>query len=85
MVMMDIEELKKLVGKQYLAEIQGKPIVLPPEAKCITTIPVIDYSLHYLETVAGIELTLSSGDHSYITGYNVLDEQKFMWFTLRWS
>ena len=81
---MDIEELKKLVGKQYLAEIQGKPIVLPPEAKCITTIPAIDYSLHYLETVAGIELKLSPS-LNYITGYNVLNEQKFMWFTLKWS
>lgn len=81
---MELEELKILVGKQYLAEIQGKPIVLPPEAKSITTIPAIDYSLHYLEITAGIELKLSQ-DFTYITGYTILDEQKFMWFKLKWS
>lgn len=53
----------------------------PPEARVITGVHLTDARLHYLQQESGIELKVSD---TY-AGYDVVDEQKFAWFLLRWS
>lgn len=81
--MMEIEQLKKLITKQYLAEIKDK-FELPPDAEIVTGNPIVDKSLHYLKTVSGIKLKLTP-DGQQIEAYSIINPEKFMWFTLKWS
>jgi hypothetical protein len=82
--MIGVNQLKAMIRKQWMAEFAGKPCVLPPEAKFITGRPKNDFHLHYLETVAGIQVKLSD-DFKSMEGFYILDQAKFMWFTMRWS
>ena len=82
--MIGVNQLKAMIRKQWMAEFHGKPVVLPGEAKVITGRPKNDFHLHYLETVAGIQVKLSD-DFKSMEGFWILDQAKFMWFTMRWS
>ena len=82
--MIGVNQLKAIIRKQWTAEFHGKPVVLPPEAKFITGVPMKDAHLHYLETVAGIEVR-TSDDFKSMEGFWILDEAKLMWFIMRWS
>ena len=82
--MIGVNQLKAMIRKQWMAEFAGKPCVLPGEAKFITGVPKKDFHLHYLETVAGIEVKLSD-DFKSMEGFWILDQAKFMWFTMRWA
>lgn len=81
---MNLDTLKQLVWKQWGAEGQRPPIVVPPEAKYISGIPEVDAHLHCLETEYGFELKLNN-DYKEITGWNVVDENKFTLFILKYS
>ena len=82
--MIGVNQLKAMIRKQWMAEFAGKPVVLPGEAKVITGVPMKDAHLHYLATVAGIEVR-TSDDFKSMEGFWILDQAKFMWFTMRWS
>lgn len=82
--MIGVNQLKSLIRKQWTAEFRGKPVVLPPEAKVITGVPMKDAHLHYLATVVGIEVRISD-DFKSMEGFWILDEAKLMWFVMRWS
>ena len=79
---MNIDMLRPMVIKQYYNE--GVPKIPPPEAKVITGNPKDDAHLHFLETIYGLELTISRLNNQ-ILDYNVVDAEKFTWFVLKWS
>lgn len=81
---MDLIHVKNMIYKQWDTETNSTPIVCPPEAKVITGNPNSDAHLHYLETECGITLHLSE-DFRSMVGYDVIDNNKFMLFVLKWS
>lgn len=82
---MDLEIVKSSVRNQWQAQSRHiVPFHLSGEAKFVTGKPHVDMHLHYLETVAGLEILLSE-DFMNIVGYNVIDSEKFTWFVLRWA
>lgn len=82
---MDLATIKKMMRNQWNAESDNiRTWPLSGEAKFVTGMILRDKQLHYLETVAGLELILSE-DFKDILGYNVIDSQKFTWFVVKWS
>lgn len=81
--MIEVDVLITMVRKHWQAERDIIPKTPPPEAKYKTGDMATDAHLHYLATVYGIELHLSEG-RQQIKGFEVIDEEKFVWFTLRW-
>jgi hypothetical protein len=55
----------------------------PPEAKFISGDPETDAQLHQFQVDSGCEITLSK-NWTGIEKCQVLDEEKFMMFVLRW-
>lgn len=58
--------------------------VCPPEARVVTGKPGPDALFYYFETESGLLINLSD-DYNVITGYEVIDKEKFIMFLLRWS
>lgn len=56
----------------------------PPEAKVITGNPISDAQFHYFEEESGIVLKLTD-NFNKIVDYDIVDEQQFTAFLLRWS
>lgn len=57
----------------------------PPEARVITGRMIADGQYHYFEQASGVRLLIEDhGIPETLVGYEILDEQKFMWFKLRW-
>lgn len=82
--MMDLKTVIKMIQRQWKNELSKTPFVLPPEAKYVTGNAKNDFYIHYLETVCGIEIELTP-DLSKIARYKIVNDKKFLWFTLRWS
>lgn len=82
---MDVNEVGKLTTR-WSNEV-GKHIKdTPPEARFVTGIHKIDRQIYYFEKESGIVLDVSSeGGPRIIKGYQIVDEQKFAWFVLRYS
>lgn len=55
---------------------------LPPEARVVTGNPKYDAQLHYVLVEFGVEVKLDK-NHA-MEDYCIVDEQKFLWFVLRW-
>ena len=53
-----------------------------PEAKILTGEYYHDSWLHIQSQQAGIEFL---AENQKLTGYRIIDEQKYIWFLLRWS
>ena len=82
-VMIDLEIVRQLAVDYWTRNIPlGR--LCPPEAKFVTGDQETDALLHYFEIESGLTLQLSK-DHTYIAGFDVVDEKKLMWFTLEWS
>jgi hypothetical protein len=56
----------------------------PPEAKVITGNPISDAQFYYFEEESGIVLKLTD-NFNKIVDYDIVDEQKFTAFLLRWA
>lgn len=54
----------------------------PPEAKFVTGTPKIDAFLHHMITEHGVDIKLNT--KGFIGDYNIINEQKFSWFLLKW-
>lgn len=82
---MKLEQIRKMVQRQYAAEAVGEHIAyLPGDARVVSGSPRIDSHLHFLETQYGLRLSLSP-DYSEIAGHSVIDKTKFLMFVLKWS
>lgn len=79
---MDVALVDKMVRNNW-NEYSKKQLPLVPEAKYVTGVAHIDAYLHYLESEAGIELKLTFTNT--ISGFSILNEEKFLMFALRWS
>ena len=80
--MIAIEEFEKMVHKQWSSE--KAPRIPPAKARFVTGHPSTDSHLHLLEIKYGLRLHLD-GRGQQIKSYEILDDKKFMMFTLRWS
>ena len=81
----DLDTLKRLAGNWYSAE--GKHIRdCPPEARVITGRFMRDGQYYYFEQASGVKLIVQDNPiPETLTGYEIVDEQKYIWFKLRWS
>lgn len=58
----------------------------PPEAKFVTGDYTVDRQIYYFEQESGIALQVSTqGGPTVIKGYDIVDEQKYICFLLRYS
>ena len=82
---MNIELLKKLGYNWHTVvgcKITGGDC--PPEAKVRTGDQRLDAMYHRFEKESGL-IVHTEGSNHVITGYDVVDSEKFIWFTLRYS
>ena len=76
-------ELQTMLSREYQELGRNMPCPLPPEARVVTGNAKHDAQLHRILVEYGIEVQLSR--YNEIKDYRVVDEQKFLWFLLRWS
>ena len=81
--MMDVALVDKMIRNNWNNSIKDSWQPWTTGAKFVTGVIHIDAYLHYLESEAGISLKLS--DNITIDGFDVLNEEKFLMFALRWS
>lgn len=79
--MKDLTLIRKLAMNWGVAQSEKE---CPPGAKIITGKPKIDAMIYYFEQESGLEITLSE-DNNSIDRYIVVDHEKLVWFTLKWS
>lgn len=59
---------------------------IPTDMKFVTGDYKIDRQIYYFEQESGITLQISTeGNPNIIKGYDIVDEQKYICFLLRWS
>jgi hypothetical protein len=80
---MELQDVRQLMWN-WGNEVGYKMKHVTPETKFITGVETYDAQLHHFKLASGIEVTLTP-DFKGITGYDVLDEEKFTWFVLRYS
>lgn len=80
---MDLQDVRQLM-RDWVSKVGYKITHCPPEAKFITGFQRADAQLHYFKVESGIELKIDT-EFQRITGYDIIDEEKFVWFMLRWS
>ena len=82
---MDLNELGKITTR-WANEVGKQIRDCPPDAKVVTGDYKIDRQIYYFEKESGIILDVSSeGGPRIIKGYEIVDEQKFAWFLLKWA
>lgn len=81
--MSELDTIRKL-AYNWGSEEGQKVKDCPLEARVITGLMIADGQFYYFEQASGIRLEVSK-DFNSIVGYEILDEQKFVWFALRWS
>ena len=82
--MIKIARVLEMISNQWREELCDKTLPLPPEARVVTGRQKGDAHLHFLKTQCGLELMLTS-DARNVIAYDVIDEEKFTWFVLKWS
>jgi hypothetical protein len=80
---MEIHDVRQLMWN-WGNDVGYKMKHVTPETRFITGNEIWDAQLHHFTLASGIEVTLTP-DFKGITGYDVLDEEKFTWFVLRYS
>lgn len=78
---MDLDTVKQVAYKWSTKNSNLKPI--GGDARFITGNYTVDSKIYHFEKASGIELDVSGINN--ITGYKIVDEEKFAWFMLRWS
>lgn len=80
---MDLTDVRQLMWN-WGCEVGHKIKDCPPEAKFITGNQKTDAQLHYFKVESGIQIKLTT-DFKNITGYDIIDKEKFTWFVLKWA
>ena len=78
---MDLDTVKRIAYKWSTENSNLKP--LEADARVITGDYVVDSRIYHFEQESGIELNVSGINN--ITGYKIVDEEKFAWCVLRYS
>lgn len=82
---MDINEISRLT-KRWQDSLKNKNIEDAPDAKFVTGDRNLDLALHYFQQDSGMAVKLTrTGVVHLITGYEIVDEEKFAWFMLRYA
>lgn len=83
---MDNSDFKTVV-KKFWIENYGSYIPIPGEARVVTGIMNTDAMMHAMLVEHGVEMSLAQTPTGrwVFANYQVVDEQKFMMFVLRWS
>jgi hypothetical protein len=82
---MDINEVSRLT-KRWQDSVKNRKIEYAPDAKVITGDYKLDLAIHHFEQDSGMVVKLTrTGLVHLITGYEIVDEEKFTWFMLRYS
>lgn len=79
--MMDLDTVKQVAYKWSTENSNLKP--LEADTRVITGNYVVDSRIYHFEQESGIELDVTG--LNLITGYKIVDREKFAWFILRWS
>ena len=79
--MKDLALIKKLAVNWGVAQSKRE---CPPGARIVTGKPNVDAMIYYFEQESGLEITLTA-DNNHIDRYVVVDHEKLVWFTLKWS
>jgi hypothetical protein len=77
---MDLDRVKQVAYKWSTKNSNLK--LYDTNARFITGDYVVDSRIYHFEQESGIELNVSGINN--ITGYKIVDEEKFAWFMLRW-
>ena len=77
---MDLDIVKQIVHNWSKENIYLKP--LEAASRFITGNYIVDSRIYHFEKESGIELDVSG--INLITGYKIVDEERFAWFMLRW-
>lgn len=80
---MDLKDVRQLMWN-WGQEVGHNIKYCPPEAEFITGKTEQDAQLHYFKIESGIRIKLTT-DFKNITGYDIIDAEKFTWFVLRYS
>lgn len=78
---MDLDTVKQIAYKWSTENSNLKP--LEAAARVVTGDYIVDSRIYHFEQASGIELDVFGINN--ITGYKIVDEEKFAWFMLRWS
>lgn len=82
---MDLNEISRLTSR-WSSEVGRKINYCPPEAKVVTGDYHLDKQLYFFEQESGIAVKLTrTGSAHLITSYDIVDEEKFAWFMLRYT
>lgn len=82
---MEIEEVKRLL-RCWANDVRQRKMEHAPDAKIVTGDYKIDLGLHHFEQDSGIKIKINRVNNTnLVAGYEVVDEEKFFWFLLRWS
>ena len=79
--LMDLDTVKRIAYKWSTENSNLKPTI--GDARFITGDYVVDSRIYHFEQESGIELNVSGINN--ITGYKIVDEEKFAWCVLRYS
>jgi hypothetical protein len=81
---MRLETFIQMVQKQYRHEGSKVRPILTGAERYVSGDPTIDHHLHYLETSYGLRVYLSN-DYGQIERYEVIDENLYTIFLLKWA
>jgi hypothetical protein len=79
--LMDLDTVKRIAYKWSTENSNLKP--LEADARVVTGDYIVDSRIYHFEKASGIELDVSG--LNLITGYKIVDEEKFAWCVLRYS
>jgi hypothetical protein len=79
--LMDLDTVKRIAYKWSTENSNLKPMI--GDARVITGDYIVDSRIYHFEKASGIELDVSG--LNLITGYKIVDEEKFAWCVLRYS
>ena len=76
-----------VMSQRYWEEAYDKNTFVPPEARVITGLAQNDAFFHRMLVEHGVEMHLEKEGSAMwkIVDYQIVDEQKFMMFVLRWA
>ena len=77
---MDLDTIKQMA---YKWSTKSNLKLYDANSRIITGNYVVDSRIHHFEQESGIILDVTGINH--ITGYQIVDEEKFAWFMLRWA
>lgn len=77
-------ELQKILSREWNEEGQYRSWPLSPNARVITGNPRHDAQLHRILDEYGVEIEMNFR-FTTIENYQVVNEEKFAWFLMKWA